>query len=114
MSSQPPERTYYLVETGTFESLLRTRFALIQSTLLFEHLCSQSDRPMFLSSDKVCEVLGLERTALEQSRRRRTIKARSVNGQMMYSAYDLIALTERLQRRKIQRILSAAMRFAIR
>lgn len=119
MSSQPPERTYYLVETGTFESLLRTHFALIQSTLLFEHLCSQSDRPMFLSSDKVCEVLGLERTALErtaleQYRRRRTIKARSVNGQMMYSAYDLIALTERLQRRKIQRILSAAMRFAIR
>lgn len=58
MSSQTPERTYYLVETGTFESLLRTHFALIQSTLLFEHLCSQSDRPMFLSSDKVCEVLG--------------------------------------------------------
>ena len=114
MSSQPPERTYYLVETGTFESLLRTHFALIQSTLLFEHLCSQSDRPMFLSSDKVCEVLGLERTALEQYRRRRTIKARSVNGQMMYSAYDLITLTERLQRRKIQRMLSAAVRFAIR
>lgn len=114
MSSQPPERTYYLVETGTFESLLRTHFAQIQSTLLFEHLCSQSDRPMFLSSDKVCEVLGLERTVLEQYRRRRTIKARSVNGQMMYSAYDLIALTERLQRRKIQRMLSAAMRFAIR
>ena len=114
MSSQPPERTYYLVETGTFESLLRTHFAQIQSTLLFEHLCSQSDRPMFLSSDKVCEVLGLERTVLEQDRRRRTIKARSVDGQMMYSAYDLIALTERLQRRKIQRMLSAAMRFAIR
>lgn len=33
---------------------------------------------------------------------------------MMYSAYDLIALTERLQRRKIQRMLSAAVRFAIR
>ena len=114
MSSQTPERTYYLVETGTFESLLRTHFALIQSTLLFEHLCSQSDRPMFLSSDKVCEVLGLERTALEQHRRKRIIKARSVNGQMMYSAYDLITLTERLQCRKIQRMLSAAVRFAIR
>lgn len=58
MSSQPPERTYYLVETGTFESLLRTHFALIQSTLLFEHLCSQSDRPMFLSSDKVARCWG--------------------------------------------------------
>ena len=113
MSSQPPERTYYLVETGTFESLLRTHFALIQSTLLFEHLCSQSDRPMFLSSDKVCEVLGWN--ALHWNNIGvRIIKARSVNGQMMYSAYDLITLTERLQRRKIQRMLSAAVRFAIR
>ena len=33
---------------------------------------------------------------------------------MMYSAYDLMTLTERLQRRKIQRMLSAAVRFAIR
>ena len=33
---------------------------------------------------------------------------------MMYSAYDLIALMERLQRRKIQRILSATARFVIR
>ena len=112
MSSQPPERTYYLVETGTFESLLRTRFALIQSTLLFEHLCSQSDRPMSLIRIS-CEVLGWN--ALHWNNIVvGALSSRSVNGQMMYSAYDLIALTERLQRRKIQRMLSAAMRFAIR
>ena len=63
---------------------------------------------------KVCEALGLDRNKLEQYRRKRIIKARAVNGQMMYSAYDLIALTEHLQRRKIQRILSATARFVIR
>ena len=105
---------YYLVESGALEKLLRTHFLLTQSTLLFEHLLSHSDRPMFLSARKVCEALGLDRNKLEQYRRKRIIKARAVNGQMMYSAYDLIALMERLQRRKIQRILSATARFVIR
>ena len=105
---------YYLVESGALEHLLRTHFLLTQSLLLFEHLLSHSDRPMFLSARKVCEVLGLDRNKLEQYRRKRIIKARAVNGQMMYSAYDLIALMERLQRRKIQRILSATARFIIR
>lgn len=114
MSSQSSERTYYLVETDTFESLLRTNFKLSQSTLLFEHLCSQSDRPMFLSSDKVCEALGLDRNKLEQYRRKRIIKARAVNGQMMYSAYDLIGLTESLYRRKLHRALSRLPCFAVR
>ena len=105
---------YYLVESGALEKLLRTHFLLTQSTLLFEHLLSHSDRPMFLSARKVCEVLGLDRHQLEQCRKKRMIRARAVNGQMMYSAYDLIALIERLQRRKIQRILSATARFVIR
>ena len=114
MSNHTTEPTYYLVDTKSFEELLRMNFKLSQSTLLFEYLCSQSDRPMFLSARKVCEALGLDRNKLEQYRRKRIIKARAVNGQMMYSAYDLIALTEHLQRRKIQRILSATARFVIR
>ena len=48
------------------EHLLRTHFLLTQSLLLFEHLLSHSDRPMFLSARKVCEVLGLDRHQLEQ------------------------------------------------
>ena len=91
MSDNTTERTYCLVESGIFERLLKTYFMQAQSLLLFEHLLGHSDRPMFL-----------------------IIKARAVNGQMMYSAYDLIALTEHLQRRKIQRILSATARFIIR
>ena len=54
---------YYLVESGALEKLLRTHFMLTQSTLLFEHLLSHSDRPMFLSARKVCEVLELRRAA---------------------------------------------------
>ena len=77
-----------------FEKLLRTHFMLTQSTLLFEHLLSHSDRPMFLSARKVCEVLGLDRHQLEQCRKKRMIRARTVNGQMLYDAYELLALTE--------------------
>ena len=51
---------YYLVESGALEHLLRTHFLLTQSLLLFEHLLSHSDRPMFLSARKVkeCTILG--------------------------------------------------------
>ena len=45
--SETTERSYYLVESMYFEKLLRTHFMLTQSTLLFEHLLSHSDRPMF-------------------------------------------------------------------
>lgn len=114
MPQSPTEKSYYLVETDVFERLLKTYFMQTQSLLLFEHLLSHSDRLMFLSARKVCEVLGVDRNRLEEYRSKRLIKARSFNGQMMYSAYDLISLTERLQRRKFQRILTTVKRFAVR
>ena len=43
---------YYLVESGALEKLLRTHFMLTQSTLLFEHLLSHSDRPMLSRPEK--------------------------------------------------------------
>ena len=94
---------YYLVESGALEHLLRTHFLLTQSLLLFEHLLSHSDRPMFLSARKVCEVLGLDRHQLEQCRKKRMIRARAVNGQMMYDTYELLALTELFYRRKLRK-----------
>ena len=68
--SETTERSYYLVESMYFEKLLRTHFMLTQSTLLFEHLLSHSDRPMFLSARKVCEVLGMDCHQLEPCRQR--------------------------------------------
>ena len=114
MSNHTTEPTYYLVETKSFEELIRMNFKLSQSTLLFEHLCSQSDRPMFLSARKVCEVLGLDRHQLEQCRKKRMIRARAVNGQMLYDAYELIALTEHFYRRKLRKTLSRIPQFTVR
>ena len=118
---------YYLVESGALEHLLRTHFLLTQSLLLFEHLLSHSDRPMFLSARKVCEVLGLDHplfTALfelvtvqtqhEQCRKKRMIRARAVNGQMMYDTYELLALTELFYRRKLRKTLSRIPQFTVR
>ena len=91
---------YYLVESGALEKLLRTHFMLTQSTLLFEHLLSHSDRPMFLSARKVCEVLGLDRHQLEQCRKKRMIRARTVN--------------ELFYRRKLRKTLSRIPQFEVR
>ena len=114
MSDNTTERTYCLVESGIFERLLKTYFMQAQSLLLFEHLLGQSDRPMFLSARKVCEVLGLDRHQLEQCRKKRMIRARAVNGQMLYDAYELIALTEHFYRRKLRKTLSRIPQFEVR
>ena len=82
--------------------------------MLFEHLLSHSDRPMFLSARKVCEVLGLDRHQLEQCRKKRMIRARTVNGQMMYDTYELLALTELFYRRKLRKTLSRIPQFEVR
>ena len=89
--SETTERSYYLVESMYFEKLLRTHFMLTQSTLLFEHLLSHSDRPMFLSARKVCEVLGLDR-------------------------HQLVGIehTEHFYRRKLRKTLSRIPQFAVR
>ena len=102
--SETTERSYYLVEPMYFEKLLRTHFMLTQSTLLFEHLLSHSDRPMFLSARKVCEVLGMDCHQLEQCRKKRMIRARAVNGQ----------LTEHFYRRKLRKTLSRIPQFTVR
>ena len=112
--SETTERSYYLVESMYFEKLLRTHFMLTQSTLLFEHLLSHSDRPMFLSARKVCEVLGMDCHHLELCRKKRMIRARAVNGQMFYDAYELIALTEHFYRRKLRKTLSRIPQFEVR
>lgn len=105
---------YYLIETKQFEELLRRNFMLSQSVLIFEYLCSKSDRPMFLSAQGVCEVLGIDARQLEESRQKRIIKAKVYQRQMMYEAYDLVALSEKLNRRRMQRQLAKIPRYTMR
>ena len=42
------------------------------------------------------------------------IRARAVNGQMLYAAYELIALTEHFYRRKLRKTLSRIPQFTVR
>ena len=67
-----------------------------------------------LEVSEVCEVLGLDRHQLEQCRKKRMIRARTVNGQMLYDAYELLALTELFYRRKLRKTLSRIPQFTVR
>ena len=51
---------------------------------------------------------------LEQCRKKRMIRARAVNGQMMYDTYELLALTELFYRRKLRKTLSRIPQFTVR
>ena len=104
-------KEYVLISVGKLEKLLRNNFLLSKGLLAFEYLCSHSDRPMFLSAEGVCEVLGITRDELDEHRLKRQIKAKVFQRQMMYSLYDLVLLAERLVRHKIRYRLSKAPRF---
>jgi len=108
------KEAYVLIGIDRLEELLKTRFMMSQTVLLFEYLCSQSKYPMFLSAKSACEVLGLNPETLEQCRRKRTIRARVYGRQFLYNAYDLIALSCKLNQRKIQRVLRNIPRFIVR
>jgi len=88
------KEAYVLIGIERMEELLKAQFMMSQSVLLFEYLCSQSRYPLFLSAKSACEVLGLNPETLEQCRRKRTIRARV-----------LVALSCKLNQRKIQRVL---------
>lgn len=105
---------YVLIGIKQLEELLKNQFMMSQSVLLFEYLCSQSKYPLFLSAKSACEVLGLNPETLEQCRRKRTIRVRVLGRQFLYNAYDLIALSCKLNQRKIQRVLRNIPKFAFR
>lgn len=114
MSDEVTERIYYLIESGLFEKLLKTHFMLAHTLLLFEHLCSHSDRPMFLRIKGVCEVLEITEEQLEACVLKQLVKPVVFQQQMMFSMYDVVFLSERLNRRKIQRSMSKMQKFGIR
>lgn len=65
MKENPNNETsarYVLLEAERLETLVRTNYLLSKSLLAFEHLCSHSDRPMYLTARGVCEVLGARRS----------------------------------------------------
>ena len=96
--NNPNETKYLLIGEEEFERLLRSYYILGKGLLAFEYLCGHSDRPMYLSAEGVCEVLGITRDELDEHRLKRQIKAKVFQRQMMYSLYDLVLLAERLVR----------------
>jgi len=88
--NNPSETKYLLIGEEEFERLLRSYYILGKGLLAFEYLCGHSDRPMYLSAEGVCEVLGITRDELDEHRLKRQIKAKVFQRQMMYSLYDLI------------------------
>ena len=109
--NNPNETKYLLIGEEEFERLLRSYYILGKGLLAFEYLCGHSDRPMYLSAEGVCEVLGITRDELDEHRLKRQIKAKVFQRQMMYSLYDLVLLAERLVHHKIRYRLSKAPRF---
>ena len=70
------KRKYLLIGEEEFERLLRSYYILGKGLLAFEYLCGHSDRPMYLSAEGVCEVLGITRDELDEHRLKRQIKAK--------------------------------------
>lgn len=78
--NNPSETKYLLIGEEEFERLLRSYYILGKGLLAFEYLCGHSDRPMYLSAEGVCEVLGITRDELDEHRLKRQIKAKVSSG----------------------------------
>ena len=112
--NNPNETKYLLIGEEEFERLLRSYYILGKGLLAFEYLCGHSDRPMFLRIKGVCEVLEITEEQLEACVLKQLIKPVVFQQQMMFSMYDVVFLSERLNRRKIQRSMSKMRKFGIK
>lgn len=107
-------KRYVLIETGKLEELIRQNYLLSKSVLAFEYLLGHSDRPMYLAVRGVLEVLGITEAELDECRIKRLIRVKVVQKQMLYNLFDLVMLSERLRRRKLQRDIGKITQFSIR
>lgn len=107
-------KRYVLIETGKLEELIRQNYLLSKSVLAFEYLLGHSDRPMYLAVSGVLEVLGITEAELDECRIKRLIRVKVVQKQMLYNLFDLVMLSERLRRRKLQRDIGKITLFSIR
>ena len=64
---------------------------------------------MYLKVGSVLEVLGITEAELDECRLKRMIRVKVVQKQMLYNLYDLVMLSEKLRRRKLQRELSLSL-----
>ena len=69
---------------------------------------------MYLKVGSVLEVLGITEAELDECRLKRMIRVKVVQKQMLYNLYDLVMLSEKLRRRKLQRELSRLQQYVVR
>lgn len=75
--------------------------------LVLEYVCHQKQVQFLLTANEICEVLGMKPEQLEEYRKRKWIKASSqIKGRLVYRAYDVAVLAERIRRRKMLRVLN--------
>lgn len=87
--------------------LLKRCYRASYMVLLLEYVCHQRQVQFLLSASEICEVLGMKPEQLEEYRKRKWIKASSqIKGRLVYRAYDVAVLAERIRRRKMLRALN--------
>ena len=114
MNIPKKDQTYVLVAPERLESLVKTNFMLSKSVMLFEYLCSQSKYPMYLSAHAACDILGISAETLIACRHQRLIRPKIYRKQFLYNAYDLLALTLKLNQRNLQNAIRQAPRVVVR
>lgn len=113
MNDSTKTPTHALVGLAELELLASNYFFLNQGFRLFEYLLSQSDYPLYLSATSACEILGLKAETLEMCRKRRLIRPRIYQRQFLYSAYDLLALSCKLNRKRLRRQLEKVLKVVV-
>ena len=114
MNIPKKDQIYVLVTPERLESLIKTNFMLSKSVMLFEYLCSQSKYPMYLSARAACEILGISAETLIVCRHQRLIRPKIYWKQFLYNAYDLLALSLKLNQRNLQNAIRKAPRVVVR
>ena len=93
-----------LMQRESLVQLLKKCYRASYMVLVLEYVCHQKQVQFLLTASEICEVLGMKP---EEYRKRKWIKASSqIKGRLVYRAYDVAVLAERIRRRKMLRALN--------
>lgn len=96
-----------LMQRESLVQLLKKCYRASYMVLVLEYVCHQKQVQFLLTANEICEVLGMKPEQLEEYRKRKWIKASSqIKGHLVYRAYDVAVLAERIRRRKMLRVLN--------
>ena len=101
------KKTMILVGRETFGALIKQNVRLSKMLLVLEYICSQKKVAMTLTCEEICEVVDISQAQLSEGRAKGWIKGTDIGcGIMVYKAYDVARLAEKINRRRILRRLA--------